>query len=123
MQRNLRYYRGLPYMRRARLCHEQDQFFWHAWIEELPGCEVDSSSKASAFAALDEVFEDYVLAKLEWGSVIPEPARWPHFNVLSRASAKGSSVEQTIIQSPKAPSGTKNELESREESDTTMVTV
>jgi hypothetical protein len=75
------------------------------------------------FAVLDEVFEDYVRAKLEWGSMIPEPARWPHFNVRSKVRVKRSSVEQRIIQPVEAPSGTKNELESREEPERTMVTV
>lgn len=79
MTKDVAFYRGLPYTRRCSPFVEEAKLLWHAWIEELPGCEVDADEKAAAFADLQEVFEDYIQTKLEWGSPIPEPARWPNF--------------------------------------------
>jgi hypothetical protein len=115
MKRDLAYFRALPYTRRARLCEENGEFFWHAWIEELPGCEVDSASKAASFADLAEVFEDYIAAKLEWGSEVPLPTRWPNLNTTDHPEAPASAVEQMRIEeTTRAPSGASNQLESRE---------
>ncbi|HEX9728695.1 MAG TPA: hypothetical protein VGA37_09335 [Gemmatimonadales bacterium] len=79
MKKNFEFYRGLPYTRRCQLIVEAERTYWHAWIEELSGCEVDGASKAEAYASLQELFEDYIHAKLEWRSDIPEPSRWPDY--------------------------------------------
>lgn len=75
-QKNLSYYQALPYTRRCRLDVEDGDRYWLAWIERLAGCKVDGASKAEAFRKLDEIFDDYIAAKLERGSPIPEPKRW-----------------------------------------------
>ncbi len=79
MTKDFDYYLRLPYARRCRLFVDEGTKYWHAWIAELPGCEVDADDKATAFADLNEVFEDYISTKLEWGSAITEPVRWPRF--------------------------------------------
>ena len=79
MAKKLDDYLSLPYTRRCQLHVEDGERYWHCWIVELPGCEVDAPDKAQAFSDLQEVFEDYIKAKLEWGSPISEPSRWPHF--------------------------------------------
>ena len=76
MPRDLKHYQALPYTRRCQLEVEDGNRYWHAWIEELPGCEIDGASKAEAYGNLEEVFADYIKAKLEWDSPIPEPEKW-----------------------------------------------
>lgn len=93
MNKTLAYYRRLPYRRRAQLQLENGEHFWHAWVEELPGCEVDARSKAAAHAALAEAFEDYIAAKLEWNSVIPEPTRWPNLRKPRRGKAARATIK------------------------------
>lgn len=102
-KRGFAYYRRLPYTRRSRLCVEDEQRFWHAWIEELPGCEVDGATKAEVYASLQEVFEDYIRAKLEWGSTIPEPTRWPKLTRRSRAKRRPVRIRLIKQPSPPAP--------------------
>lgn len=98
MKKGPAYYRRLPYSRRCQLSHEGGKFFWHAWVEELPGCEVDAQTKPAAFVALKEVFEDYIATKLEWGSVIPEPTRWPRLAIRSRT--KRGTGRMTLVKPP-----------------------
>ena len=74
--KDLRYYRALPYTRRAQPVLEDETTYWLARVAELPGCEVEGATKHEAFANLGEAFEDYIAGKLEWGSPIPEPTRW-----------------------------------------------
>ena len=122
MRKDLAYFRALPYARRARLCEENGVLFWHAWVEELPGCEVDSPSKAAAFADLAEVFEDYIAAKLEWGSEVPQPARWPNLNTTDQPKTRASAVERIQIEETMpAPGGASNQIESQELPESTMV--
>ena len=92
MKRDLTHYRSLPYTRRCQLMVEGHDRYWHAWIVELPGCEVDGPSKAEAYVSLGEVFEDYVSTKLEWGSVIPEPSRWPDYGKQADSFQKAMSI-------------------------------
>lgn len=73
MAKDLNYYRSLRYTRRCQLFMEAEKPYWLAWIEELPGCKVEGSSKVEAYKNLGELFDDYVTSKLEWGSEIPEP--------------------------------------------------
>jgi predicted RNase H-like HicB family nuclease len=76
MTHNLSYYQALPYTRRCQLNVEDREWFWLAWVEELPGCKVEGVTKAEAFRKLDELFDDYVMTKLEARGQIPEPTRW-----------------------------------------------
>lgn len=108
MRKGLTYYRALPYARRCQLFVDGADRYWHAWIDELPGCEIDGPTKAAAFAALEEVFEDYIKAKLEWRSIIPEPSRWPK---LSKAAARKHRSATVRLIKPAAPPspGTSNQ--------------
>lgn len=74
MAKDLKYYRSLRYTRRCQLFMEEGTRYWLAWIEELPGCKVEGSSKEEAYKNLGELFDDYVTSKVERGSApIPEP--------------------------------------------------
>ena len=73
MAKDLNYYRSLRYARRCQLFMEEGTRYWLAWIEELPGCKVEGSSKEEAYKNLSELFDDYIGSKLEWDSEIPEP--------------------------------------------------
>ena len=75
MAKDLQYYRALPYTRRIRLVIEDGEKYWIAWVDELSGCKIDAPTKEEAFAFLDDVFDDYIAAKLEWKSSIAEPQR------------------------------------------------
>ena len=68
------YYRSLPYSRQAEGIHEDGPPYWVAWVEELPGCKTDGATFAEAMANLDAAFDDYIEAKLEFGSGIPVPS-------------------------------------------------
>ena len=71
--KDLHYYRALPYTRRGEPAVEPGGRYWLAWIEELPGCKTDGASEVEAMQHLDELFDEYITAKLAWGSDIPEP--------------------------------------------------
>lgn len=73
MKKDLRYYRSLPYTRRSQPFRENGDSYWLAWIEEFEGCVAEGKTEQEAFAVLEEVFDDYVAAKHEWESEIPEP--------------------------------------------------
>ena len=73
MAKDLKHYRSLRYTRRCQLFMEAEKPYWLAWIEELPGCKVEGSSKVEAYKNLGELFDDYITSKLEWDSKIPEP--------------------------------------------------
>jgi predicted RNase H-like HicB family nuclease len=104
MPRRVSYYRRLPYTRRVQLVVEDQSRYWHAWVEELPGCEVDGATKPEAFFLLDEVFEDYIKAKLEWDSPIAEPRRWP--KLTSRSRKKRTAVAMKRIKPTASPLAT-----------------
>ena len=95
-------YRSLPYTRRCQLMHEGTERYWHAWVEELPGCEVDGETKPEAFALLAEVFDDYITAKLEWASTIPEPTRWPNLGKSDASVPRGNTIIE-ILEAKKGP--------------------
>jgi predicted RNase H-like HicB family nuclease len=74
--KDLHFYRALPYTRRCEPAVEPaGDRYWLAWIEELPGCKTDGASEAEAMQHLDDLFDEYITAKLDWGSDIPEPRR------------------------------------------------
>ena len=76
MKKTLEYYRSLPYSRRAEGVHEGgERPYWVVWIEELSGCKTDGATFAEAMVNLDAAFDDYIEAKLEFGSEIPLPTK------------------------------------------------
>lgn len=75
--KDISYYRKLPYTRRARLVEDDGEAYFVAFVEELPALEIDAPTREEAFLRLDEMFDDYVRAQIEWGDDIPEPAPWP----------------------------------------------
>lgn len=96
MKRDLRYYRSLPYARQRQFYFEGESRYWLAWIRELEGCIAEGSTEDEAFANLEETFDDYIAAKLDWKSPILEPQRWtgkPH-----RTKRKKQDVEIMIVQ-------------------------
>ena len=73
--KDVTYYRSLPYTRSSQPFRDEAGHYWLAWIDELEGCKADGETQVEAFANLEEVFDDYVAAKREWDSIIPEPAK------------------------------------------------
>lgn len=101
-QRKLSYYRTLPYTRRCRLDVDDGERYWLAWVEELAGCKVEGATKAEAFRKLDETFDDYIVAKLERMSPIPEPRRW----TTGKRSHRRATIERIdVIGRPETRSG------------------
>lgn len=77
MEKDLAYYRSLPYTRRCKPeFDEEDGRYWVAWVDELPGCKTDGATRAEAMWRLGQLFDDYIAAKLEWGTNIPVPKRY-----------------------------------------------
>lgn len=75
-KKDLNYFRAIPYSRRLELIVESDgTHYWIASIEELPGCRTDGKTCAEAILNLDDAFDLYIEAKLEWDSPIPKPTR------------------------------------------------
>lgn len=72
MKKDLQYYRALPYTRAIRPSEDGG---WEASIEELPGCFAVGNTSGEAAILLDCAFDEYVEAKLAWGSDIVEPER------------------------------------------------
>lgn len=71
------YYRRLPYTRRVRLHEEGESAYFVAYVEELPALQIDGETKEEALKRLDDMFDDFIEAQLEWGEEIPEPLPWP----------------------------------------------
>lgn len=74
--KTLDYYIGLPYSRRTEPVWEDDgSFYWLAWVEELDGCMTDGATELEAFNNLNDAFDAYVQASLEWGDEVPLPQK------------------------------------------------
>lgn len=100
--KDLGYFRALPYTRRVELEEEEGKAYYVASILELPGCFAVAPMRAEAVAQLKSVFDQYIEAKLEWGSPIPEPEHvrvhpsrttWPD-HPLPDAAAKGPTTKE-----------------------------
>ena len=104
MEKNLDYYRGLPYTRRAEKRLDEDTPYWIAWIEELPGCKTDGSTCVEAMANLDVAFDDYIEAKLEFRSGIPMPQKISQRKEHSKSNTeeKASGVALYILEGAEA---------------------
>jgi predicted RNase H-like HicB family nuclease len=72
------YYRRLPYTLHVELVSDPDDgVYWIAEYVELRGCKTDGSTEAEAINNLYELFDEYVLTKLENGIQMPEPTHVP----------------------------------------------
>ncbi len=101
MTRDLAYYRSLAYTRRSRFHIEGESRFWLAWIDELEGCVAEGATEVEAFAVFEETFDDYIAAKFEWDSTIPEPDKPP----LTDATPESRTVDEVfeIVHLPRPP--------------------
>ena len=75
--KDLSYYRSLPYTRRVRLERDKGGDYFVACVSELPGLESDGLTELEARFNLQAAFDDYVEALLEQGVTIAEPTYWP----------------------------------------------
>ena len=93
-KKDLAYYRALPFTRRVtrEQGDEGEGYYFVAEIVELPGCFAVAESRLEAIAKLNEVFDEYVEAKLEWRSEIPEPQH----RVTKRERAEGWETRRVV---------------------------
>jgi len=76
--KTLREYKLLPYTLRTELVRESDgSEYWTAEYLELRGCKTDGMEEAEAVAKAQELFDEYIVARLDSGTEIPEPAQPP----------------------------------------------
>lgn len=76
--KTLDYYKRLPYTLRTEPLRDlDDSNYWTAEYLELRGCKTDGNSEAEAVANLQELFDEYILTRIESGNEIPEPVRSP----------------------------------------------
>ncbi len=79
-EKDLEYYKRLPYSLRMELITEEDKTtYWTAEYAELRGCKTDGETEADAVANLQGLFDEYIAAHLEMKSDIPEPAQLLEF--------------------------------------------
>ena len=72
------YYKRLPYKIRVEPMTDNDgNQYWIADIPDLRGCKTDGITRAEAIVNLHELFDEYIEARLEVDSDIPEPIRSP----------------------------------------------
>lgn len=71
--KDLSYYRSLPYTRRARLERDVGGDYFVAYVEELAGLESDGLNETEARYNLQLAFDDYITALLDRGVPIAEP--------------------------------------------------
>ena len=90
--RDLAYYRGLPYTRRIRVERDAGGEYFVAVIEELSGLESDGVSDLEARYNLQLAFDDYIAALIARKAHIEEPELWP-------GTARRSTVVRRIITS------------------------
>lgn len=77
MNKDLSYYRQLPYRRRVEPREEQGQVFFFAWVEEISWITADGATREEALHILGENFEDAIEALIALGDEIAEPVTWP----------------------------------------------
>ena len=74
-EKDLAYYRRLPYTLRTEPALDEDgKRYWIAEFLELRGCKMDGQTQVEAVAELHDLFDEFIAAKLESGSPIPEPS-------------------------------------------------
>lgn len=73
-QKNLEYYFKLDYKIISEFIEdEEDGNYWTAKYDLLNGCKTDGNTKGEAIQNVRELFEEYIIARLEVGQDIPEP--------------------------------------------------
>lgn len=77
-KKTLEEYKRLPYTLRVEPIDESDgSHYWMAEYIELVGCKTDGLTEAEAVANLQELFDEYIAARIESNVEIPEPAPMP----------------------------------------------
>ena len=94
--KNLDYYRLLPYTLQTEPLRDSDgSTYWVAEYLELRGCKTDGKSEAEAVANLQELFDEYILARTEVSiENIPEPA------ALEMVTTNPLSINVEYVQTP-----------------------
>jgi predicted RNase H-like HicB family nuclease len=76
--KNLAFYKRLPYTLRVEpVIDPDDGYYWTAQYIELRGCKTDGTTETEAVANVQELFDEYIMARIERGSIIPEPPELP----------------------------------------------
>jgi len=94
--KNLDYYRLLPYTLQTEPMRDSDgSTYWVAEYLELRGCKTDGESEAEAVANLQELFDEYILARIEVNlENIPEP------EALEMVTTNPLSINVEYVQTP-----------------------
>jgi len=72
--RTLEDYKRLPYKLYLEPVSDSDgSNYWTAEYIELRGCKTEGTTEADAVANLQELFDDYIIAKIESDAEIPVP--------------------------------------------------
>lgn len=74
--KDLSYYRQLPYTRRVRIEEDPEGQYFVAFVVELDGLEADGETAIEALFHLQEAFDEYIVSMIGWGEVIPQPEHW-----------------------------------------------
>ena len=75
MEKNLDYYRALPYTRVVDREGDGDEVYFVVRIKELPGCIATGRTRPEAMMNIKKAFDEFVEAHLEWGNRLAEPER------------------------------------------------
>jgi hypothetical protein len=74
MKKDLAYYQRLPFWFRTRYERDGDgDGYWVAWVDELPGCEIDDPRRAEAIRKCRELFDDYIRIHIDEKMSITRP--------------------------------------------------
>ena len=74
MNKDIDYYRSLPYRRIVELTEDESGRYYLARIAEVRGVGGDGATREEALQTLTEAFDAYLSVCLEDGLDIPEPA-------------------------------------------------
>jgi len=111
IKKDLNYYLSLPYSMVVQQREDEGEVHFVSRVLELDGCHSDGATKEEALENLQEAFEGYLEAKLEYGDPIPEPntyadysgkfvIRMPkslHYNLAREAERDGVSLNQYAL--------------------------
>jgi len=109
MEKNLEYYLGLEYTMVIRHVMEDTGNYYYGKYVELEGCQSTADTIEELIKNLEEVKQDHIEIKLEFGDPIPEPRELPSGNIMLRmpktlhrdlidnAEREGVSLNQYIL--------------------------
>jgi len=81
INRSVEDYKRLPYrLYLEPVCDSDGSKYWTAEYIELRGCKTEGETEAEAVANLQELFDEYILAKIESNAEIPIPTLTPMAN-------------------------------------------